>query len=81
MVPNIPLRGELTLERNLDVAVCRQKARQITQALNFTVVGQTMLVTAVSELARNAVIYGGGGTVMCEVVAGPGIKVGEGGLG
>jgi serine/threonine-protein kinase RsbT len=35
----------------------------MTQELGFSLVDQTKMVTAASELARNALIYGGGGTL------------------
>jgi serine/threonine-protein kinase RsbT len=36
--------------------------------VGFSIVDQTKIVTAASELARNAVIYGGGGTVSIHTV-------------
>jgi hypothetical protein len=45
----------------MDVVICRQPVRQIAAGLQFSVTGQTMLVTAASELARNTLIHGGGG--------------------
>lgn len=49
--------------------VARQTVRRLTQALGFGLVDQTKLVTATSELARNAVVYGLGGDMLCEVLA------------
>jgi signal transduction histidine kinase/CheY-like chemotaxis protein len=46
-----------------DVVLARQRARQIAQSLGFDSQDQTRLATAVSELARNAFGYGGGGKV------------------
>jgi serine/threonine-protein kinase RsbT len=43
--------------------------RRLSQDLGFSIVDQTKLVTAASELARNAVVYGAGGIVEWEVVA------------
>lgn len=40
----------------------------MTQQLAFSLVDQTKMVTAASELARNALIYGGGGTLTWEVL-------------
>ena len=51
------------LRQEHDVVVARRRARQIARALGFDVQDQTRIATAVSELARNAVQYGGGGTV------------------
>jgi serine/threonine-protein kinase RsbT len=47
-----------------DVVGARQAVRQWAEQLRFSLVDQTKLVTAASELARNTVVYGGGGT-MC----------------
>lgn len=41
----------------------RQRVRQWTVAAKFSIVDQTKMVTAASELARNLWIYGGGGHV------------------
>lgn len=49
-----------------DVVLVRQAARKLAVALGFGIVDQTKLVTASSELARNTVDYGGGGTVLLE---------------
>jgi serine/threonine-protein kinase RsbT len=49
-----------------DVVLVRQAARKLAVALGFGIVDQTKLVTASSELARNTVDYGGGGTVLIE---------------
>jgi serine/threonine-protein kinase RsbT len=48
--------------------VARQMVRRLTQELGFGLVDQTKLVTATSELARNAVVYGLGGTMVCELL-------------
>jgi len=49
-----------------DVVLVRQAARKLAVARGFGIVDQTKLVTASSELARNTVDYGGGGTVLLE---------------
>ena len=46
-----------------DVVRTRQLARAWAVAIGFSLVEQTKIVTAASELARNAVEYGGGGTL------------------
>ena len=60
---SLPLRSEQ------DVVIARQTVRRLTQELGFGLVDQTKLVTATSELARNAVVYGLGGTMVCELLA------------
>ena len=49
-----------------DVVAIRQAVRQRAVELGFNLVDQTKIVTAASELARNTVQYGGGGTVSIE---------------
>src|SRR5258706_281441 len=53
--------GELPLKDEHDIVRGRQAVRRMTQELAFSLVDQTKMVTAASELARNALIYGGGG--------------------
>ncbi len=50
------------------VVMVRQAVREHAVALRFGLVAQTKLVTAASELARNTVNYGGGGTVRLETL-------------
>jgi serine/threonine-protein kinase RsbT len=61
--------GSLPLRDDLDVVTCRQTVRQIAAGLEFSITGQTMLVTAASELARNTLIHGGGGRFSWEVIS------------
>jgi serine/threonine-protein kinase RsbT len=58
----------LPLQTDEDVVRTRQAVRSWSVAAGFTLVDQTKLVTAASELARNAVIHGGGGEMRMEVV-------------
>jgi signal transduction histidine kinase len=51
----------VAIEREGDVVAVRQRARRISQLLGFDIHSQTRIATAVSEIARNAVSYGGGG--------------------
>jgi len=55
------LKFELRFEH--DIVLTRQRARQICALLGFDVLDQTRVATAVSELARNAVVYAGKGSV------------------
>jgi len=50
------------------VVLVRQAVRQKAVELGFSLVDQTKIVTAASELARNALIHGGGGMAHIEVV-------------
>jgi serine/threonine-protein kinase RsbT len=58
----LPVRGET------DVVLVRQTVRTWSVQQGFTLVDQTKMVTAASEIARNTVIYGRGGTVRIEAL-------------
>jgi len=55
--------GNLPLSNEHDIVLGRQSVRRMAQEQGFSLVEQTKMVTAASELARNALIYGGGGTL------------------
>ncbi|MGA2730164.1 MAG: anti-sigma regulatory factor [Terracidiphilus sp.] len=61
-------REVLPLKTSNDVVLARQKVRQWAVELRFSLVDQTKLVTAASELARNALDHGKGGSMTVEVV-------------
>lgn len=52
-----------------DIVRMRQAVREEASVLGFSLVDQTKLVTAASELARNTLVYGGGGDVLLERLA------------
>jgi serine/threonine-protein kinase RsbT len=56
------------IQNSNDVVLARQKVRQWASELKFSLVDQTKLVTAASELARNALDHGKGGRMVIEVV-------------
>jgi serine/threonine-protein kinase RsbT len=58
----------IRLENDQHVAASRQLVRRLAQEAGFSLVDQTKLVTATSELARNTVKYGGGGEMRAEQV-------------
>ena len=51
-----------------DIVGVRQVVREWAISMGFSLVDQTKIVTAASELARNAVVYGGGGTLALEAL-------------
>jgi serine/threonine-protein kinase RsbT len=60
--------GVLPLRDDKDLVTCRQAVRHLAESAGFKLLGQTMLVTATSELARNAIIHGRGGEALWEIV-------------
>jgi len=56
------------IQSDEDVVRARQVVREWAVDLGFRLVDQTKIVTAASELARNTLIYGGGGTMQLEAL-------------
>src|SRR5687768_14700405 len=56
----------LPIYSEADIVLVRKTVRAWTAELKFSVVDQTKLITAASEIARNTLIYGKGGTVRME---------------
>lgn len=61
----------LGLKTEPDVVAVRRRVREVSAQLGFSLVDQTKLVTAASELARNTIIYGGGGELEVQMLNGP----------
>ena len=51
----------LPLKQETDIVVIRQQVRKFAEEARLGLVSQTKIVTAASEIARNALIYGNGG--------------------
>jgi len=60
----------ISVRSGAEVVSVRHLVRRFAVDLGFTIVEQTKIVTAASELARNTVIYGGGGEMHVERVYG-----------
>jgi serine/threonine-protein kinase RsbT len=65
---NVLKRDVKPLRSSSDVVVARQMVRQWATELRFSLVDQTKLVTAASELARNALDHGKGGEMTMETL-------------
>jgi serine/threonine-protein kinase RsbT len=50
------------------IVASRQTVRRLAQLLKFSLVDQTKMITAASELSRNTLVHGGGGHMRWEVV-------------
>jgi len=59
---------ELSIRTSADIVLVRQVVRRRALEVGFSLVDQTKLVTAASELARNTLQHGGGGTLRLESV-------------
>lgn len=61
----------LPLQSPEHIVAARQAVRRRAVELGFSLVDQTKIITAASELARNAIQHGGGGEMAIEVLAAP----------
>lgn len=60
--------GTQPIRSEQDVVATRQMVRALTQELKFSLVDQTKMVTAASELSRNTLVHGHGGELRWHVV-------------
>ena len=67
---------ELPIRSGDDVVRVRQQVRTAAAETGLSLVDQTKLVTAASELARNTLVHGGGGAARIEVVKSPSGRTG-----
>lgn len=58
----------MVIQSSGDVVLVRQAVRQMALEIGFGLVDQTKIVTAASELARNTLDYGRGGTAKLETL-------------
>jgi serine/threonine-protein kinase RsbT len=65
---NVEKHEALPIASDDDIVRVRQRVRDWSVQLGFSLVDQTKLVTAASELARNTLVYGLGGTLLMESV-------------
>lgn len=62
---SVPIKSEP------DVVAVRRRVREVSAQLGLSLVDQTKIITAASELARNAIIYAGGGRMQLQTLNGP----------
>ncbi|TDV72406.1 anti-sigma regulatory factor [Pseudomonas sp. LP_7_YM] len=65
---NVRSSGTQGIRIEQDVVLARQTARKLAQECGMRLIDLTKLVTAVSELARNTMVYGGGGDMDWAIV-------------
>jgi serine/threonine-protein kinase RsbT len=63
---NVLRQESLPIRSSDDVVIVRQTVRAWGAELGFSLIDQTKIVTAASELARNTIIYGKGGEVVLQ---------------
>jgi len=60
--------GTMPLLNEQDIVSSRQTVRLLTQQIKFSLVDQTKMITAASELSRNTLVHGGGGRMRWELL-------------
>lgn len=65
---NVGATEKLAIRASEDVVRVRQAVRNRALAVGFSLVDQTRIITAASEIARNTLDYGGGGELLLECV-------------
>ncbi|WP_210366086.1 anti-sigma regulatory factor [Bacillus sp. REN3] len=58
----------IEIKNEFDIVLARQKGREVSKELQFGVVDQSRITTAISELARNIYLYAGSGQVTISVL-------------
>ncbi|MEN6460883.1 MAG: anti-sigma regulatory factor [Syntrophomonas sp.] len=58
----------IVINTESDIVVARQKARELAKTLGFSATDQAKIATAVSELARNIVVYAKKGEIVCRIL-------------
>lgn len=61
-------KKEISVKEELDIVTARQAGRELSRSLGFSVVDQTRITTAISELARNIVLYATEGKIMIRAI-------------
>lgn len=62
-------KDKMQIEKEQDVVPFRNRVKEYAVKIGMSLINQTKLITAASELVRNLLKYGGGGIVLIEVVS------------
>ena len=68
MPPDRVVEERIAIESDNDVVTARQRARELAAGLELTSTDQTLLATAISEVARNITTYATRGEVLLSIV-------------
>ncbi len=58
------LERKSSIENELDIVAARRRAKEVAEELGFSTVDQVRIATAISELARNIVLYAKEGSIV-----------------
>ncbi|WP_229216999.1 anti-sigma regulatory factor [Dyadobacter luteus] len=66
--PLMMIKENMAIQQERDLIFCRNRVKEVAGKIGMGLVNQTKLITATSELARNMLIYGGGGIMRLEII-------------
>ena len=69
MITTTGNKEQITIQKEQDVVPLRNRVKDFAVKLGMSILNQTKLITATSELVRNLLKYGGGGVVHIETVS------------
>jgi serine/threonine-protein kinase RsbT len=69
MSTDLPLEAIVVIEKEKDIVAARQRGRELAAGAGFTGTDQTLIATAISEVARNILVYAHHGEVRLRIVA------------
>src|SRR5690349_4955191 len=62
-------KDAMAITKEQDVVPFRNRVKEYAVKIGMSLVNQTKLITAASELVRNMLKYGGGGNVLIEIIS------------
>lgn len=70
------IETRVPIKHEADIVTARQQGRALASQLGFSIVEQTFIATAISEVARNIIVYARSGEIILSTVQGNGSKPG-----
>jgi len=61
-------KDEILIQTEIDVMACKNRVKEFAFLIGMSIVDQTKVITATSEMVRNMLRYAGGGRVIVEIV-------------
>jgi serine/threonine-protein kinase RsbT len=71
-------KDEILIQKEFDVVACKNRVKEFAVLIGMSILEQTKVITATSEMVRNMLRYAGGGKVIIEMVTKgtiPGVKL------
>ena len=66
----VTTEARVDIARDVDIVTARQHGRELAGRIGFTGSDPTLIATAISEVARNIIVYSGHGEIRLEMITG-----------